>query len=174
MESNPTTDDSQIKLIIRNATDILNRDSGKNPYLLHEKLQEIMKNNVGIVRTQELLTEGIDELEKLKKSFNKIKADGACQFNPGWHEAIALRNLLITSDAVAQAALMRQESRGAHTRVDHPGEKQEWLNYNIVLRKNNDGSMVSEKIEREVPEKDLERIANLTIDEVEEEVSSKS
>ena len=174
MESNPTTDDSQIKLIIRNATDILNRDSGKNPYLLHEKLQEIMQNNVGIVRTQELLTEGIDELEKLKKSFNKIKADGACQFNPGWHEAIALRNLLITSEAVAQAALMRQESRGAHTRVDHPGEKQEWLNYNIVLRKNNDGSMVSEKIEREVPEKDLERIANLTIDEVEEEVSSKS
>ena len=174
MESNPTTDDSQIKLIIRNATDILNRDSGNNPYFLHEKLQEIMQNNVGIVRTQELLTEGIDELEKLKKSFNKIKADGACQFNPGWHEAIALRNLLITSEAVAQAALMRQESRGAHTRVDHPGEKQEWLNYNIVLRKNNDGSMVSEKIEREVPEKDLERIANLTIDEVEEEVSSKS
>ncbi|MFL3050575.1 MAG: fumarate reductase/succinate dehydrogenase flavoprotein subunit [Candidatus Neomarinimicrobiota bacterium] len=174
MKSNPTTDDSQIKLIIRNATDILNRDSGKNPYLLHEQLQEIMQNNVGIVRTEELLTDGIDELEKLKESFKKIKADGACQFNPGWHEAIALRNLLITSEAVAQAALMRQESRGAHTRVDHPGEKKEWLNYNIVLRKNNDGSMVSEKIEREVPEKDLERIANLTIDEVEEEVSSKS
>ena len=75
---------------------------------------------------------------------------------------------------MAQAALMRQESRGAHTRVDHPGEKQEWLNYNIVLMKNYDGSMVSEKIEREVPEKDLERIANLTIDEVEKEVSSKS
>ncbi len=174
MKSNPTTDDSQIKLIIRNATDILNRDSGKNPYLLHEQLQEIMQNNVGIVRTEELLTDGIDELEKLKESFKKIKADGACQFNPGWHEAIALRNLLITSEAVAQAALMRQESRGAHTRVDHPGEKKEWLNYNIVLRKNNDGSMASEKIEREVPEKDLERIANLTIDEVEKEVSSKS
>ncbi len=174
MKSNPTTDDSQIKLIIRNATDILNRDSGKNPYLLHEQLQEIMQNNVGIVRTEELLTNGIDELEKLKESFKKIKADGACQFNPGWHEAIALRNLLITSEAVAQAALMRQESRGAHTRVDHPGEKKEWLNYNIVLRKNNDGAMVTEKIEREVPEKDLERIANLTIDEVEKEVSSKS
>ena len=174
MKSNPTTDDSQIKLVIRNATDILNRDSGKNPYLLHEQLQEIMQNNVGIVRTEELLTNGIDELEKLKESFKKIKADGACQFNPGWHEAIALRNLLITSEAVAQAALMRQESRGAHTRVDHPGEKKEWLNYNIVLRKNNDGAMVTEKIEREVPEKDLERIANLSIDEVEEEVSSKS
>ena len=174
MESNPTTDDSQIKLIIRNATDILNRDSGKNPYLLHEQLQEIMQNNVGIVRTEELLTDGIGELEKLKESFKKIKADGACQFNPGWHEAIALRNLLITSEAVAQAALMRQESRGAHTRVDHPGEKREWLNYNIVLRKNKDGSMVSEKIEREVPEKDLERIANLTIEEVEEEVFSNS
>ena len=174
MKSNPTTDDSQIKLIIRNATDILNRDSGKNPYLLHEQLQEIMQNNVGIVRTEELLTDGIDELEKLKESFKKIKADGACQFNPGWHEAIALRNLLITSEAVAQAALMRQESRGAHTRVDHPEEKREWLNYNIVLRKNKDGSMVSEKIEREVPEKDLERIANLTIEEVEEEVFSNS
>tara|TARA_B100000029_G_scaffold514101_1_gene615666 strand:- start:124 stop:1962 length:1839 start_codon:yes stop_codon:yes gene_type:complete len=172
MDSAPTIDNDQIKLIIRNATDILNRDSGQNPYLVHEDLQEVMQNNVGIVRTKELLTKGLDKIEKLKESLKKIKADGASQFNPGWHEAIALRNLIITSEAVAKAALMREESRGAHTRVDYPGEQSEWVNYNIILKKNSDGSMICEKIQRKLPEKDLERIANLTIEEVEAEVAS--
>ncbi len=171
MTSEPTADDDQIRSIIRSATDILNRESGENPYLLHEQLEELMQSSVGIVRTEELLTEGIKGLDGLKQSFKKVKAAGASQFNPGWHEALALRNLLITSEAVAQAALLRQESRGAHTRVDYPGEQDEWLRYNVVLSKADDGSMKSEKIERPAPDAELDRIAGLSIEEVEAEVA---
>tara|TARA_B100001750_G_scaffold87650_1_gene69150 strand:- start:565 stop:2142 length:1578 start_codon:yes stop_codon:yes gene_type:complete len=174
MTSEPTVGDNQIRSIIRGATDILNRESGENPYLLHEELEALMQNSVGIVRTEELLMEGIERLGKLKESYRKVKAAGASQFNPGWHEALALRNLIITSEAVAQAALMRQESRGAHTRVDHPGEQEEWLQYNVVLKKDEDGTMKSEKIERPAPNAELSRIANLSIEEVESEVAAES
>ena len=88
---------------------------------------------MGIVRTDELLSEGIAGLSTLWEKFNNVKADGACQFNPGWHEAISLRNLLVTSESVARAARMREESRGAHTRVDFEGERDEWLKYNVVI-----------------------------------------
>ena len=108
---NPVIDNEQAISIIRSATDILNRESGENPYLVREELQESMQNNVGIVRTKELLTNGIDELKKIKNTYKTIKADGASQYNPGWHEAIALRNLIITAESVAMSALIREESR---------------------------------------------------------------
>ena len=166
----PNLNDEQAKYIIRSATNILNRESGESPYLIHEKLQDLMQSNVGIVRTDELLSEGIDGVMDLWKSFQSVKADGASQFNPGWHQAIALRNLLITSEAVARAARIREESRGAHTRVDFEGERDEWLQYNVVLSKNADGTMNAERVHREAPGKELERIANLSIEELEAEV----
>jgi succinate dehydrogenase / fumarate reductase flavoprotein subunit len=166
----PNLNNEQVKYIIRSATNILNRESGENPYLIHEKLQDLMQSNVGIVRTDELLSEGIDGVMDLWKSFQSVKADGASQFNPGWHQAIALRNLLITSEAVARAARIREESRGAHTRVDFEGERDEWLQYNVVLSKNADGTMNAERVHREAPGKELERIANLSIEELEAEV----
>ena len=64
-------------------------------------------------------------MEQIKNTYKTVKADGASQYNPGWHEAIALRNLIITAESVARSALMREESRGAHTRVDFPGEQDE-------------------------------------------------
>ncbi|MEE3189130.1 MAG: fumarate reductase/succinate dehydrogenase flavoprotein subunit, partial [Candidatus Neomarinimicrobiota bacterium] len=135
LSQKPKINEGQIKTIIRNATEILNRESGKNPYLLHEELVENMQNSVGIVRTKELLSEGIEKLENLKLSYKDVKANGASQYNPGWHEALALRNLIITAESVARSALMREESRGAHTRVDFPGEQVEWLDFNVVISK---------------------------------------
>ncbi|MBN4080745.1 fumarate reductase/succinate dehydrogenase flavoprotein subunit [Caldithrix abyssi] len=166
----PPLNEDQAKSILRSATNILNRDKGENPYLIHEKLQELMQNNVGIVRTDELLGEGIDALMDLWKEFANVKADGASQFNPGWHEALALRNLLVTSEAVARAARIREESRGAHTRVDFEGERNEWLKYNVVLSKAEDGTMSAEKVLRGSPDPELARIANLSIEELEAEV----
>jgi len=163
-------DENRAREIIRAATDILNRESGENPYLIHEDLQETMQSNVGIVRDDELLTLGISGIDKLWNKFKNVKADGASQFNPGWHQAIALRNLLITSEAVAKAARLRQESRGAHTRVDYEGERDEWLKVNVVIKKSPDGTMSVEKVERGSPDPELERIANLSIEELEEEV----
>jgi len=174
LNENPNTPslvEDTVIAIIRGATDILNRESGKNPYLLHEELEENMQSNVGIVRTAELLSEGIQNLEALKKSYKDVKADGASQFNPGWHEALALRNLMITAESVARSALMREESRGAHTRVDFPGEQDEWLQSNVVIYKGENGNMVAQKVDRQRPDSELERIANLSIDELEQEVS---
>ena len=164
--------DGQVKTIIRNATEILNRESGKNPYLLHEELVENMQNSVGIVRTKELLSEGIEKLENLKLSYKDVKANGASQYNPGWHEALALRNLIITAESVARSALMREESRGAHTRVDFPGEQVEWLDFNVVISKAENGNMQTSKVAREKPDKELERIANLSIESLENEIST--
>ena len=163
--------DDDVEKVIRSATDILNRENGENPYLIHEELQELMQNNVGIVRTDELLSEGIDGLSKLWGKFTNVKADGACQFNPGWHQAISLRNLLVTSESVARSARMREESRGAHTRVDFEGESDEWLQYNVVISKSDNGEMVAEKNRRGEPDPELKRIAELSIDELEKEVS---
>ena len=163
--------DDDVERVIRSATDILNRENGENPYLIHEELQELMQNNVGIVRTDELLSEGIDGLSKLWGKFNNVKADGACQFNPGWHQAISLRNLLVTSESVARSARMREESRGAHTRVDFEGERDEWLQYNVVISKSDNGEMIAEKNRRGEPDPELKRIAELSIDELEKEVS---
>ena len=170
INNNPNLNNDDVQKIIRSATDILNREKGENPYLIHEDLQELMQNNVGIVRTDELLSEGLDELSNLWKKFNNVKADGASQFNPGWHQAISLRNLLVTAESVARAAKMREESRGAHTRVDFEGERDEWLQYNVVISKSNEGTMIADKVMRDEPDPELKRIAELSIEELENEV----
>ena len=171
LKNKKTLNNDVVEKAIRTATDILNRENGENPYLIHEELQDLMQDNVGIVRTDELLSKGIDGLSSLWEKFKNVKADGACQFNPGWHQAISLRNLLVTAESVARAARMREESRGAHTRVDFEGESDEWLKYNVVISKSDDGKMIAEKTLREEPDPELKRIAELSIDELEKEVS---
>ena len=171
LKNKKTLNNDVVEKAIRTATDILNRENGENPYLIHEELQDLMQDNVGIVRTDELLSKGIDGLSNLWEKFKNVKADGACQFNPGWHQAISLRNLLVTAESVARAARMREESRGAHTRVDFEGESDEWLKYNVVISKSDDGKMIAEKTLREEPDPELKRIAELSIDDLEKEVS---
>jgi succinate dehydrogenase / fumarate reductase flavoprotein subunit len=135
---------------IKNATDILNRQDGNNPYLVHEELQDIMHNYVGIVRTGEELKIGVKKLNKIKSKIDLVFAHASAQYNPGWNEALDLKNLIITAEAVAQAALLREESRGAHTRLDFEGEKEEGLDYNIVIKKMKQ-EMRIEKIKRQSP-----------------------
>ena len=158
------------KVIIRNATDILNREKGNNPYLMHESLQKNMQNNVGIIRTKKEMEEGIKNIEELKLEYKNVKANGSSQFNPGWHEALGMRNLLITAEGVAKAAYMREESRGAHTRDDFPQESQEWEKYNIILKKGSDGKMKINKELRKDPDPELMRIAFSKLEDLEEEV----
>jgi succinate dehydrogenase / fumarate reductase flavoprotein subunit len=163
----PRPSGAQVEAIYRRATDILNRESGPNPYLLHERLQEIMGRYVGIVRTAQDLARGIEELEKLGAEAARMKAHGASQYNPGWHEALSLHSLLITSEAVARAALMREESRGAHTRADFEGESEEWLRYNVVTGKGADGRMTVKKIARPAPPPGLAAVAHASIEDLE-------
>jgi succinate dehydrogenase / fumarate reductase flavoprotein subunit len=96
-----------------------------------------------------------------------VKAPGASQYNPGWHEALAMRSLMIVSEAVARAARMRQESRGAQFRVDFPKEDAHWLGYNVVIRRGKDGAMEVEKVERPPGPPHLVAIAQATIEDLE-------
>jgi len=168
----PQFNDEDAKKIIRNATGILNREEGENPYLLHEDLQKNMQNNVGIIRTDSELQEGIKNIEILKEKHKNVKANGSSQFNPGWHEALGMRNLLITAEAVARAAHLRTESRGAHTRNDFTTESEEWYQYNIISKKGEDGNMQVVKEKRQEPNAELFRIANAKLEDLESEVAA--
>jgi succinate dehydrogenase / fumarate reductase, flavoprotein subunit len=167
LSGSPQASNDQIAAAVRRATDILNRASGANPYLLHEKMHEIMGTNVGIVRKKEELETAVEQLEALKKEADTMRAPGASQYNPGWHEALSMRSLIVTAEAVSRAALMREESRGAHTRLDHPGESAEWVKYNVVIKKGADGSMVVEKRLRPEGPPALVAIANAKIEDLE-------
>ena len=166
-ERSPTALHDQIAAAVRRATDILNREKGANPYLLHEKLEAVMSARVGIVRNAEDLAHGIDEIEALKAEAVDVRAPGASQYNPGWHEALAIRSLLITSEAVTRAALMREESRGAHTRTDHPGESPEWVKYNVIVKRGSGGQMEVEKRAKPEGPPHLVAIANAKIEDLE-------
>jgi succinate dehydrogenase / fumarate reductase flavoprotein subunit len=167
LKNTPRADDEQIKAAFRRATAPLQRDSGENPYVVHEELTRTMGQCVGIVRSKSELERGIEELQVLKKRVKNVKADGASQYNPGWHEALSLESLLVTSEAVALAAHMREESRGAHTRIDFENERPEWLQYNIVITKGPDGQPRVEKVERKPPPDYLKQIAEANIDDLE-------
>jgi succinate dehydrogenase / fumarate reductase, flavoprotein subunit len=166
MTNAPAVDNEQITTAIRKSTEILNRAEGTNPYLLHGKLEGTMSKGVGIVRKKDELETAIQELEALKEDAKTMKAPGASQYNPGWHEALSMRSLLITSEAVTRAALMREESRGAHTRLDFAGEREEWVKYNVIIKKGTSGMEVEKRAKPEGPA-DLVAIANAKIEDLE-------
>jgi len=162
----PAVSDDQITSGIRHATEVLNREEGANPYLLHERLQGTMAKGVGIVRKKDELATAISELEALKDEAKTMRAQGASQYNPGWHEALSMRSLLVTSEAVTRAALMREESRGAHTRLDFPGENADWAKYNVIIKKGDKGMEVEKRAKPEGPP-ELVAIANAKIEDLE-------
>src|SRR5439155_3797780 len=159
--------EEQVAAEVRRATEIQNRETGANPYVLHDKLCGVMSRGVGIVRKKDELEQALRELDELKAEAATMRAPGASQYNPGWHEALSMRSLLVTSEAVTRAALMREESRGAHTRLDHPGESPEWVKYNVIVKRGSDGNMIVEKRLRPDGPADLVAIANAKIEDLE-------
>ncbi|WP_406268264.1 fumarate reductase/succinate dehydrogenase flavoprotein subunit [Nocardia sp. NBC_00881] len=107
-------------------------DSGENPYTLHTDLQQSMNDLVGIIRKEHEVREAISKLAALRARFRQVTVEGHRQFNPGWHLALDLQNMLLVSECVAQAALLRTESRGGHTRDDHPSMDPDWRNRLLV------------------------------------------
>jgi len=163
----PKVADQQVIDAMRDATTCLNRESGHNPYVLHEELQDAMQEFVGIIRTADDLKTGLEKIEAIKIKTETVKAHGSSQYNPGWHEALSMSSLVITSEAVAKSAAMREESRGAHTRLDFEGERAEWLDYNIVVSKGKKGEMICEKIKRAEPPAHLAAMARASIEDLE-------
>jgi len=98
----------------------LERGQGENPFALHRALQECMQAKVGIFRTEAELESAVGEIQALRERSRTLQVSGGRVFNPGWHLVRDLRNLLLVSEAVARSAVLRRESRGAHSRLDHP------------------------------------------------------
>ncbi|MGI5349056.1 fumarate reductase/succinate dehydrogenase flavoprotein subunit [Streptomyces sp. CA-250714] len=104
----------------------------ENPYAVHQDLQRSMNDLVGIIRREEEMSEALERLAELRERARRAKVEGHRQFNPGWHLALDLRNMLLVSECVARAALNRTESRGGHTRDDYPEMDREWRRANLV------------------------------------------
>jgi succinate dehydrogenase / fumarate reductase, flavoprotein subunit len=113
-------------------------EGGENPYTLQKDLQDVMQRLVGIIRTEDELRQSLVEIGKLKERARHLTVEGHRQYNPGWHLALDLANMLLVSECIAMAALERTESRGGHTRDDFPGPSDDWGQVNLVLTKPGD------------------------------------
>ena len=108
------------------------RTVGENPYTVHAEVQQTMSRLVGIIRKENEIKTALADLEKLRERAALVRAEGGPAYNPGWHLALDLRNIMLIAECVAQAALERQESRGGHTRDDFPGMSPEWRKVNLI------------------------------------------
>lgn len=121
---------------VKAASDRLNapftRAGDENPYTIHANLQETTNDLVGIIRTKSELEEALVKLAELRTRAAKAKAEGGREFNPGFHLALDLDNMLLVSECIARAALQREESRGGHTRDDFPMMDAKWRQVNSI------------------------------------------
>ncbi|MFF3579646.1 fumarate reductase/succinate dehydrogenase flavoprotein subunit [Streptomyces mirabilis] len=106
----------------------------ENPYTLHQELQQTMNDLVGIIRREAEMEQALEKLAELRVRARRAGVEGHRQFNPGWHLALDLRNMLLVSECVARAALERTESRGGHTREDHPTMERTWRRLNLLCQ----------------------------------------
>jgi len=131
----------QIDSAAREALAPFDRGDGENPYQIQKDLQELMQDNVGIVRTESEMQYALGQLQQLKQRANRAAVTGNREYNPGWHTTIDLKNLLTVSEAITRAAVERKESRGAQFRDDYPGKDEYFSKVNTIVSKATDGSM---------------------------------
>src|SRR5256886_513051 len=132
LTSRPTPPRASVDAALEAALAPLTREGGDNPYDVWHDLQQVMQDLVGIIRRKSELEESLKLLGEIKERIPKVSAPGGRRFNPGWHLALDLRNMLIVSEATAKAALEREESRGGHTREDFPTMNPTWRQGNLV------------------------------------------
>ena len=119
--------------------------AGENPYQIQYDLQETMQDLVGIVRVESEMQQALDAIGQLRARAERTGTAGNREYNNGWHTAIDIGNMMIVSEAITRAALLRKESRGAQFREDFPNKDSEWGKYNIVISRSADGEMQVEK-----------------------------
>jgi succinate dehydrogenase / fumarate reductase flavoprotein subunit len=112
---------------------------------VHADLQNTMNDLVGIIRKREEMEQALARIEELKSRAKRISVVGDKVFNPGWHLTLDLDSMLIVSECIARSALMREESRGGHTRDDFPTMNDEWRKVNLVCRPDGDGVAVEKQ-----------------------------
>ena len=144
----------EIALAEKHALAPFERNSAEGPYAVQYALQDMMQDLVGIVRQESEMLQALDRMQQLKARAARVGVSGNREYNPGWHTAVDLNNLLTVSEMVTKAALERKESRGAHFRDDYPAKDDKFGSFNIVIRKGPGGSM---QIMREpIPEMPVE------------------
>jgi succinate dehydrogenase / fumarate reductase flavoprotein subunit len=131
----------KIDIVAREALAPFERSDGENPYQVQRDLQEMMQDNVGIVRTEDEMRMALAKIDNLKARAERVAVAGNREYNPGWHTALDLKNLLVVSAAITRAALERKESRGAQFREDYPDKDDALGKVNTIMRREDDGSM---------------------------------
>jgi succinate dehydrogenase / fumarate reductase, flavoprotein subunit len=144
----------QVELAEKRALAPFEREGAEGPYAVQYALQDMMQDLVGIVRQEQEMLQALDRIQQLQARAEQVGVGGNREYNPGWHTALDLNNLLTVSEMVTLAALERKESRGAHFRDDYPNKEDKFGTFNIAIRKGSDGMM---HVMREpIPEMPLE------------------
>jgi succinate dehydrogenase / fumarate reductase flavoprotein subunit len=144
----PSLNNDEVEAAAKWALEPFDRQGGdEGPYKIQHDLQDMMQDLVGIVRKEDEMQKALDGLGKLKERAKKAKVVGNREYNPGWHTALDLHNLLTVSEAVTRCSLIRKESRGGHFREDFPDKiPAPWGKVNLVTRKGPDGEMQTEQV----------------------------
>ena len=119
--------------------------TGANPFDLKDRIAQMMWKYVGIVRNEEDLKKGLEEILKIKLETKNVQAKGPRAYNQSWADSMAVWNMVLDCEAVIRSAMTRKESRGAHTRSDYPKKDDEHWLVNIII-KSKDGQMVQETV----------------------------
>ena len=151
-------DEAEVKAVAKEALAPFERSPDEGPYKVQYELQDMMQDLVGIVRVEDEMVRALGEIEKLKQRAQKVGVVGNREYNPGWHTALDLDNLLTVSEAVTRSAIERKESRGGHFRDDYPGKDPKYGTFNILLRKGPDGEMQVSRQELPPMREDLQQI----------------
>ena len=128
-------DEDQVQRTAGKCLEPFERSGTDGPYVIQKELQQMMQNLVGIVRVEQEMREALSAILSLRERAQQVSVEGNREYNPGWHTALDLENLLIAAEAVTRAALERKESRGAQFREDYPSKDEAAGKFNIVLRR---------------------------------------
>jgi succinate dehydrogenase / fumarate reductase flavoprotein subunit len=150
----------QVEEAARRALAPLERQGGDGagPYQVQQELQAMMQDLVGIVRTGPEMERALRAIAGLRQRAAHVMAGGNRHYNPGWHTALDLTNLLIVSEAITRAALERTESRGAHYRADRPDQDAALGKTRFVIKRGSDGRMTVTGVPVPPPPAELQRI----------------
>ena len=139
----PVVNEAEIEAEVADLLAPFSRTSGESPYDVHKALQECMQAKVGIYRGQAELEQAVEELEALRRRARAVRVEGSRIYNPGWHLSRDVQNLITASEAITRGALLRKESRGAHSRLDFPNLDPQFGNVNMCAVKTSSGMRVS-------------------------------
>jgi succinate dehydrogenase / fumarate reductase flavoprotein subunit len=153
----PRIDSTQVESVVKQSLAPFERTEGENPYAILEDLQKMMQRYVGIIREEKDLRTALGSIAAFRERVKTVKTGGNVQFNPGWHMAMDLNNMLDISEAVTRAALERTESRGAHTREDHPNTEKEWGKVNLIVNMRG-GTVAVERVPLQAPPPEMQAL----------------